>query len=587
MNSKLIIFFEARLQELLCAILLATLLLTMSFPAHAQPMVHRGEYLVRRAPLARITGELDAKSTGGLADSIQELRSSGRDLSLVRQNLADAALSSADASAEIPYDSQAAANFCNSLIQASPDIVHCEPNFIYHTMLSPNDASFSSLWGMTQISAPQAWDSTHDAGGLIVAIVDTGVDYNHPDLTDNIWTNSGEIPGNDIDDDANGIIDDVHGINAINGSGDPMDDNGHGTHCAGTIGAVGNNSLGVAGIAWNVQLMGLKFLASNGSGSTSDAVTAIYYAIDHGADVISASWGGGGYSQELYDAIAAARDAGIPFVAAAGNESADNDSTDSYPANYDLSNVVSVAATDESDDLAWFSNFGASSVDLAAPGTHILSTAPGSGYQSLSGTSMATPHVAGALALIKAHNPGDDYLALISRALNGSDQLGSLSGYVRSGGRLNLAQALDASSSGGFEPIGQTPSTTRIDEVLGVTPSNTQLTGRIYTNRDVYVSTSGGEAPVIVEYAGNGFSASCSLGPSSGDFVFRNALKGTLRNAKTIRIYFGNYGYESRLRRLPRKTGKFRSRNLALATADIGVDVNRTCEAIIKSFEKL
>ncbi len=317
----------------------------------------------------------------------------------------------------------------------------------------PNDALFNQLWGLhntgqtggtagADIDAPEAWDHTTGSGDIVVAVIDTGVDYKHPDLVDNIWTNPDEIPGDGIDNDGNGYIDDVHGINAITGSGDPMDDNSHGTHCSGTIGAVGNNGIGVAGVCWNVKIMGLKFLDSDGSGYTSDAISCIEYAIDKGANVMSNSWGGGGYSQALRDAIEAAKNAGILFIAAAGNAGTDNDAIPSYPASYDNNNIIAVAATDHNDQLAGFSCYGLNSVDVAAPGVNILSTIPGGGYDSYSGTSMATPHVSGLAALLKSYDPTWTWDKIKSRILAGAVPLASLNGLILTGGRINAYDSL-------------------------------------------------------------------------------------------------------------------------------------------------
>jgi hypothetical protein len=259
-----------------------------------------------------------------------------------------------------------------------------------------------------------------------------------------MWRNPGEVAGDGIDNDGNGFIDDVFGINAITNSGDPMDDQGHGTHCAGTIGAVGNNGIGMTGVAWNVQLMALKFLSADGSGATSDAIQCIDYAISKGAHILSNSWGGPGGGQALEEAIARSRDANTIFVAAAGNESANNDVTASFPANSTVSNVVSVAATDRNDRLASFSNYGATSVDIAAPGVDIFSTYVNSdsAYQSLSGTSMATPHVSGIFALMWAQFPNATPADLIARLYATADPIPGLSGRVATGARANLQRAL-------------------------------------------------------------------------------------------------------------------------------------------------
>jgi subtilisin family serine protease len=332
------------------------------------------------------------------------------------------------------------------------------PDYEVSVAATPNDPSYldGTLWGMNNtgqnggtadadIDAPEAWDVRTNADTVIVAVIDTGVRYTHEDLASNMWVNTGEIPGNGIDDDGDGYIDDVYGINAITGSGDPMDDHGHGTHCSGTIGAVGDNGKGVVGVAWRVQIMALKFLSAAGSGSDSDAIECINYAVAHGANIMSNSWGCQGcFDQALLDAIAAARDAGIIFVAAAGNNGTDIDATPFYPAGYDVNNLVSVAATDRNDQRASFSNYGATGVDLGAPGVSIYSTynSSDSGYATLSGTSMACPHVAGALAVMKAQFPSESYTQLIWRVLGNVDPLASLSNLCVTGGRLNLYKAL-------------------------------------------------------------------------------------------------------------------------------------------------
>ena len=350
------------------------------------------------------------------------------------------------------------------LVQAcrrSPDILLAEPNYRIRIARNvPNDTSFSRLWGLdntgqtggvadADIDAPEAWDLA-TSSSVIVAVIDTGVDYGHPDLAANMWSNPGEIPANGIDDDGNGFIDDVHGWDFANNDSDPMDDEGHGTHCAGTIGAVGNNGIGVAGVCWNVKLMALKFLDASGSGAVTDAIDAIAYATQMGAKVLSNSWGGGGYSQALKDAIAAADGAGALFVAAAGNDYGnDNDANGFYPASYDNSNVIAVAATTDGDGLAAFSNIGAVSVDLGAPGQSIYSTVPDGGYGTKSGTSMATPHVAGACALVwAAGGAALSHSDVKAAILAGIDPLAALQGRCATGGRLNLRNALDVVASG-------------------------------------------------------------------------------------------------------------------------------------------
>ncbi|MEY3033057.1 MAG: hypothetical protein RLZZ622_1532 [Planctomycetota bacterium] len=329
---------------------------------------------------------------------------------------------------------------------------------------TPNDPRYGDLYGLhntgqsggtpdADIDAPEAWQVSTGSRDVIVGVVDTGIDYTHPDLAANIWVNPGEIAGNGIDDDGNGFVDDVHGYDFVNDDGDPFDDNGHGTHCAGTIGGVGNNGTGVAGVNWEVSLMGLKFLSASGSGSTSDAIQAINYAtmmrtqFGQNIRVTSNSWGGGGSSSAMRQAIEAGAAADILFVAAAGNDGSDNDATPQYPASYTSGAVVSVAATDRNDALAGFSNYGATSVDLAAPGASIVSTVPGGGYASYSGTSMATPHVAGAAALAIAVDPTLSVADLKTALLGTVDGVSGLTGKVLTGGRLNAGTLIASLSS--------------------------------------------------------------------------------------------------------------------------------------------
>lgn len=354
----------------------------------------------------------------------------------------------------------AATDMQNMITQLKEDenIVYAEPNYIYHIVETiPNDPRFSSQWALNNtgqtggsndadIDAPEAWQIQTGSRSVIVGIIDTGIDYNHPDLAANVWQNPGESGNgretNGVDDDGNGFVDDFRGWDFINNDNNPFDDNSHGTHVAGIIGAVGNNGAGVSGSNWQVSLVGLKFLAANGSGNTADAIEAILYGIQMGFPILSNSWGGGGFSQALADAIESANQAGILFVAAAGNESNNTDNTPNYPSNYASENVVSVASSDDRDQLSSFSNFGATTVDLAAPGSDILSTVPGSGYQEFSGTSMATPYVSGVAALLRAQFPGIDHLSLKYRLMGSTDPKSAFAGKTVSGGRLNAAAAL-------------------------------------------------------------------------------------------------------------------------------------------------
>ena len=330
-------------------------------------------------------------------------------------------------------------------------IQYAEPDWIVQAAVTPDDTEFGSQWGMAKIQAPQAWDLRTDAPNIIIAVIDTGINYTHEDLAPNMWTNSNETPGNGIDDDGNGYIDDVYGINALNDAprpGDPLDDQGHGSHVAGIAGGAGNNSKGVAGVCWNVKLMGCKFLTTGG-GSVSDAVECIQYALSKGAHVLNNSWGGGEDSQALRDAIVAARTQGVFFVAAAGNDGLNTDHELAVPAAYPFSNVVSVANTDQNDLLSSTSTFGLKTVDLGAPGTTIF--APwifgNSVYATNSGTSMACPHVSGALALMKAHFPSENYLQILNRLYKSVDYVPALEGRVRTGGRLNLYKSLTSTNT--------------------------------------------------------------------------------------------------------------------------------------------
>ena len=322
--------------------------------------------------------------------------------------------------------------------------------------IMPNDPMFKDQWALDNVgqnggkakadlSALKAWLKTQGSDEVVVAVLDSGVDYTHPDLVANMWIRPDNVPQYK---DANlGTFNDLHGFNATDNQSDPMDDNGHGTHCAGIIGAEGNNDEGIAGINWKVEIMPLKFMGRGGFGTTKDAIEAINYAIDRkragvNVKVINASWGSTMYSKALEDAIRAAGEEGILFVAAAGNNSTDNDKRPHYPSNYKLSNVISVAALDRNDQLASFSNYGVNTVHIAAPGKDILSTWLNDGYREASGTSMATPYVAGVAALILANESKISVEKLRERVLQSVDKLDTLNGKVESGGRINAAKAL-------------------------------------------------------------------------------------------------------------------------------------------------
>jgi len=346
---------------------------------------------------------------------------------------------------------------------------YVEPDYLHVADAVPNDSAFSNgtLWGLrnqgqsgglsgADIDAVRAWDITTGSTDVIVAVIDTGIRYTHQDLSAQMWQNPGEsgaLASDGIDNDGNGYVDDVYGINAVTGSGNPMDDNGHGTHCAGTIGAAANGSGPHVGVAWNVRLMGLKFMDAGGSGFTSDAIECINFAVAKGARVLSCSWGGGGYETSLKDAITRARNEGVLLVAAAGNESANSDVIPHYPSGYDVDNVISVAALDRSDNLPGFSNYGSRNVDVGAPGVDIYSTyhTANDAYATSSGTSMATPHVAGVAALVISKFPGISVFDLSQRLLATTVPVASLNGRSATGGRVNAYNALTASPNGTLE----------------------------------------------------------------------------------------------------------------------------------------
>lgn len=338
-------------------------------------------------------------------------------------------------------------------LKKNPEVEYAEPDYEVHALaIFPDDPSFPSQWALhntgqtggtadADIDAPEAWDLQTSASSIVVALIDTGVDYTHEDLAANMWTNSGEIPGDGLDNDGNGFIDDIHGYDFFNDDGDPMDINGHGTLVAGVIGAIGNNATGVVGITWDVQLMAVKILDQLGNTSASMAILAIEYATLMGAKILNNSWGGSGPSQALKDSITATDSAGILFVTGAGNAGKDNDLTPVFPANFDVPNVVAVAATDHTDTLG-ASNWGKLSVDLAAPGVQTLNTVPGNSYRTGTGTSLSAPHVSGAAALLWAHLPGLSHRDVKSYLMSTVDPLTGEGAMTFTGGRLNINNAL-------------------------------------------------------------------------------------------------------------------------------------------------
>jgi subtilisin family serine protease len=346
-----------------------------------------------------------------------------------------------------------------------PEVEYAEPNFEINldeaegplVPVLPHDPQFENQWALSNsgqkggkkgadISATLAWATTTGTENLVVAVLDTGVDYTHEDLAANMWSRpDGMAPYHDAE---LGTIDDLNGFNAVDNASDPMDDNGHGTHCAGIIGAEGENDLGIAGVNWKVQIMPLKFMGPGGSGTTKDAIEAINYVIDRkkagvNVRIISASWGSTQRSRSLEAVIRKAYENDILFVAAAGNASTDNDRTPHFPSSYDVPNVISVAALDRNDQLASFSNYGVKSVAIAAPGVDILSTWLGNEYEEKSGTSMATPVVSGVAALVLAENPRMSVDDLRKKLLASTDPIVALKGKTVTGGRINAAKALE------------------------------------------------------------------------------------------------------------------------------------------------
>lgn len=360
-----------------------------------------------------------------------------------------------------------AKNTRQALLALSQDaqVEIAEPNFIYRSFgqadfAAPNDPELGRLWGMNNTgqadSSGQVGKAGSDIGvfplwqrgivgsrSVVVAVIDTGVDLTHPDLKENIYINPKEIPGNGKDDDGNGFVDDLSGWNFVSKSNNPNDDQDHGSHVSGTIGARGNNGVGIVGVNWNVSILPIKFLDAGGSGSLQNAVESINYARKMKVNIMSNSWGGGGFSQTMLKAIQDAREEGILFVAAAGNESNNNDSTPTYPATYNVDNVLSVAATDNRDQLASFSSYGSKTVHVAAPGVRVYSTTKNGGYNTFSGTSMATPHVSGVAALLLAAQPQMTYAQIKDRLIKTSQPVTSLRKRVAAKGRVNAYNALN------------------------------------------------------------------------------------------------------------------------------------------------
>lgn len=342
---------------------------------------------------------------------------------------------------------------CARILDANRGIpLHCEPNLTRSIARTPNDPFLDDLYGLSRMDAFRAWDVTTGSANVIVAVVDTGVYYNHSDLIGNITINTLEAPSNGIDDDGNGYTDDYFGYDFFDVDGDPVDENGHGTHCAGIVGARGDNGTAVVGINWNVGILPVRVLGANGSGMDADVASGIQYAVDRGASIVSLSLGGEFSSTVLENSVEYARDRGVLVVAAAGNDNENNDVYPTYPANAPFDNVVAVAATDSWDRRASFSNYGASSVHVAAPGDGIVSTYVANQLDTKSGTSMATPYVAGIAALMKAANPALSYADLKNGLIVSSDPVAGLTGKVVANGRVNAYRAVMTGMTGETPP---------------------------------------------------------------------------------------------------------------------------------------
>ena len=350
-------------------------------------------------------------------------------------------------------------------LQKLPFVEYAEPDYLVQA--TTNDEFYGLVYAIdntgqdirgvlgtpdADMDVVEAWNIQTGDPNLVIAVIDEGVQWDHPDLANNMWVNTGEVAGNGIDDDGNGFVDDVYGYDFYSDDGDPMDEGGHGTHVAGTICAEANNGIGIVGVVQQCKIMALRFLGPQG-GSTSGGIASLDYAVQMGAKISNNSWGGGGFSQALYDSIAAARDADHIFLAAAGNGGSDgigdnNDGLPHYPSNYNLPNVVSVAATDNRDEIAGFSNYGSVSVDIGAPGVDIASTYINDGYVWNSGTSMATPNVTGVVALIRSEFPDWNYQQVIDHLYSTARPAASMAGITTTGGIANA----EAAMAGGEPP---------------------------------------------------------------------------------------------------------------------------------------
>ncbi len=404
----------------------------------------------------------------------------------------------------------------------SGTVEYAEPDFLDLPMVTPNDPRFADQWGLNNtgqgggtpeadIRAPEAWEVRTGADQTIVVVLDTGVDYNHEDLAANMWSNPNEIPNNGIDDDGNGYIDDVYGMNAYDNNGDPMDANGHGTHVAGIIAAVGNNGAGVSGVVWNTRIMALRMASPGGSASFSDIIECMQYALaskqanNYPRMVWNYSFGGTTHSQARYDALVQALDAGVLFVPAAGNDNVDIDVSIRYPVGYDLANIIGVAASDHGDLRSWFSNWGATRVDLFAPGSEILSTTRNNTYEAWDGTSMATPFVTGAGALLWSQRPSLSWQEIKGLILNGVDDgkaFPEFAGRCVTEGRLNLKNSLADGLVKAPAVFAATPATAKSGDTITITGVNLGFGGTLRFKGSAFPSRSWSNTQILAVIPG-------------------------------------------------------------------------------------
>lgn len=377
-------------------------------------------------------------------------------------------------------------------LEVDPEVSYAEPDATLHdTAVYPNDPSFFQQWGLNSpnnvdIDAPQAWGITQGSYNVIVAVLDTGIDLTNPEFAGRLWINPNSSG-------ADGYPGDVFGWNFVSNNNNVQDHDGHGTHVAGILAASGNNGNGVAGVDWYARIMPVKVLDNSGNGTTDAAISGIYFAVQHGARVINASWGGGDYSQALASAIAYAGAHGVVFVTAAGNDGTNSDVSPSYPGNYRLPNEITVAAVDAAGNLASFSDFGATSVDLAAPGVNIWSTVPGS-FASYSGTSMATPYVAGVAALILSLQPQDTAQQVVQRILSTTKPLPGLAGKTVTGGIVDAYNAVNFTIHTTAAPGAGYPSDVTL---LPNASTNEDVLAKILATSTVYASQGGTDAGFV------------------------------------------------------------------------------------------